>query len=97
VLCEYVSNDRRLRQKCLRTERYKYVFSGVERPVEFYDLDADPLEQVNVAGDARYREHVQRHAELLLDRLSRSEQTPWNSGGSAKATFPLDHFGRPIS
>lgn len=96
VLCEYVSNDRQLRQKCLRTSRYKFVFSGAARPVEFYDLEKDPLEQVNVAADPTYRDEVERHARLLLDRLLQTEQTPWNAGGAAAAApAALDHFGRP--
>jgi len=95
VLCEYVNNDSTLRQKCLRTERYKYVFNGADRPVELYDLAEDPQELVNVAGEARYRDQVERHAKLLLDRLSTSEQTLWNSGGFARAKLELDGFGRP--
>jgi arylsulfatase A-like enzyme len=96
VLCEYVSNDRAQRSKCLRTARYKYVFQGAGRPAELYDLEADPQERVNVAGDPAYRAEAQRHAELLLDRLMRSEQTPWNSGQSRTAAPALDGFGLPV-
>ena len=95
ILCEYVSNDRRHRSKCLRTERYKYVYSGRDNPVEFYDLERDPQELVNVAGDPAYRDEVQQHAELLLDRLLTTEQTAWNHGGMIPPD--RDGFDRPVA
>lgn len=95
ILCEYVSNDRRHRSKCLRTERYKYVYAGRDNPVEFYDLERDPQELVNVAGDPAYRDEVQRHAELLLDRLLTTEQTVWNHGGMTPPD--RDGFDRPVA
>ena len=97
VLCEYVSNDRQLRRKCLRTDRYKYVFSGIDQPVEFYDLQEDPQELVNVAADPAYREEVQRHAALLLDRLMQTEQTAWNGDPDARTPATVDSFGAPIA
>src|SRR5262249_49943134 len=93
ILCEYESNDRTLRQKCLRTRRYKYVFSGADRPAELYDLEEDPQELVALAGEPSHRHGAERHAPLLLDRLMHTEQTPWQSGGAA--TSQVDHFGRP--
>jgi arylsulfatase A-like enzyme len=98
VLCEYVTNNRSRRSKCLRTERYKYVFNGADdpTPVEFYDLQEDPRELVNVAGDPAYRAEVQRHAELLLDKLGHSEQTAWNWGPYKEARIEVDGFGRPV-
>ena len=95
ILCEYVSNDRRHRSKCLRTERYKYVYAGRDNPVEFYDLERDPQELVNVAGDPAYRDEVQRHAKLLLDRLLTTEQTVWNHGGMIPPD--RDGFDRPVA
>ena len=95
ILCEYVSNDRRHRSKCLRTARYKYVYAGRDNPVEFYDLERDPQELVNVAGDPAYQDEVQRHAELLLDRLLTTEQTVWNHGGALPQ--PRDGFDRPVA
>jgi arylsulfatase A-like enzyme len=98
ILCEYVTDSRRQRSKCLRTERYKYVFNGASAPwpVEFYDLQEDPKELVNVAGDPAYRAEVQRHAELLIDRLMHTEYTPWNGGAYRQATPELDGFGLPM-
>ena len=54
VLCEYVSNDRKLKGKCIRTERYKFVTWG--RSVgELYDLQEDPDEYVNLWDDAEMK------------------------------------------
>jgi len=63
--------------------------------VELYDLQKDPHELVNVAGESAYRDEVQRHAELLLQRLFETERNAWNSGGSLAAQpEERDHFGR---
>jgi len=74
VLCEYTTNDRSRRSKCVRTDRYKYVFHGTDREDEFYDLEDDPEELNNRIDDPARREEVTRHRALLLDRLTHSEQ-----------------------
>jgi arylsulfatase A-like enzyme len=74
VLCEYATNDRSRKSKCVRTERYKYVFHAGDADPEFYDLREDPDELVDRHDDPAYREELSRHRELLLDRLTRSEQ-----------------------
>ncbi len=68
VLCEYTTNDRSRSGKCLRTERYKYCYwsTGEE---EFYDLQEDPLERCNLAGDAAYQDILNDHRRRLIDRL----------------------------
>jgi arylsulfatase len=104
VLCEHVTNDRQVRTKCVRTDRYKLIYGGPQeafengQSIQLYDLERDPLETTNVAGDPSYSDVVQRHLDLLLHRLSWSESTPWNSGGAAKArpAEDVDHWGRPI-
>ncbi|MDQ3699327.1 MAG: sulfatase-like hydrolase/transferase, partial [Chloroflexota bacterium] len=103
ILCEFVPGHRQQRFKCVRTERYKYVFGGPAdaaqngQAVQFYDLQQDPLETENVAADPQYRAEIERHAQLLLQRLTWTEQTPWNSGGAGAAPpAALDHFGRPL-
>jgi arylsulfatase A-like enzyme len=93
VLCEYTANDRQHRSKCLRSDRYKYVFHS-DAPAEFYDLDDDPDELVNVADEPRYALEVRRHAEMLLGRLTDGILSGWNTTGSASAEHDVDHFGR---
>ena len=97
VLCEYTTNDRMQRQKCLRTERYKYIFNDGGRPAELYDLEEDPLERVNVADDPRYVTELRHHAELLIDRLTSANLDAWSTTGVREAIWSTDHFGRPIS
>jgi arylsulfatase A-like enzyme len=74
VLCEYMTNDRTRKAKCVRTGRYKYVFAGADGQHEFYDLQEDPDELCNLYGDPRYASEVALHKDLLLDRLMHSEQ-----------------------
>jgi arylsulfatase len=74
ILCEHESNDRSRRGKCLRTQRYKYIFWDGGHEAEFYDLQEDPDEQVNLAGDRGYAGQVRVHQELLIGRLLRTEQ-----------------------
>lgn len=74
VLCEYESNDRSRRGKCVRSARYKYIFWDGGRPAEFYDLQEDPDERVNLADDAAYASQVRAHQALLIERLCASER-----------------------
>jgi arylsulfatase len=105
IICEHVSNDRKRRTKCVRTDRYKLVYGGTEdahtrgETVQLFDMERDPLEMVTVAGEPAYQDEVRRHLDLLLHRLSWSESTPWNSGGAAQArpSEAVDHFGRRIT
>ena len=47
--------DEKWEGRMLRTPSYKYVvFNGDERGEMLFDLEADPLETSNVAGEARY-------------------------------------------
>jgi arylsulfatase len=99
ILCEYTSNERDFHSKCLRTVRYKYVITSsahVPSRVELYDLEQDPQETTNVAGDPSYRDELARHAELLR-RLTLTERNPWNSGGATATPAAVDQFGLPIT
>ena len=49
----------------IRTARYKYNFNEGDRP-ELYDLDADPGEYRNLAGDAAHRKTVRDLHERLV-------------------------------
>ena len=74
VLCEQMDRNGPQRGKCVRTDRYKYIFFGKDAESEFYDLQEDPYEEVNLYSDPAHREEVGRHKDLLLDRLMNSEQ-----------------------
>jgi arylsulfatase A-like enzyme len=100
ALCEYTTNENTYHSKWLRTERFKYVItSSADAPtfISLYDLEQDPHETTNVAGDPAYRKDVTCHAELLLRRLTLTERNAWNSGGSRKTPVELDQFGLPVS
>ncbi|MDE0126822.1 MAG: sulfatase-like hydrolase/transferase [Bryobacterales bacterium] len=59
--------------RMVRTERYKYVaFNGGERPEQFFDLDLDPGEVSNLAGDPGARARLERHRGLLREWTDRT-------------------------
>jgi len=73
VLCEYTNNNQTMSGKCLRTERYKYALWTCEDGGEFYDLREDPEERRNLWREPAYREERNRHAEMLIRKLTESE------------------------
>ncbi|RCS60072.1 sulfatase family protein [Microbacterium sp. JB110] len=97
ILCEFTTNARDARSRCLRTDRYKYVFHDGERPAEFYDLHDDPAETENLAGDPAYADLVQEHATLLLERLSGTVLSAWNTTPAARHPESIDDYGRPLA
>jgi arylsulfatase A-like enzyme len=76
ILCEYVSNDRRLKGKCVRTERYKFVSWGLGVG-ELYDLQEDPFELRNLYDDPEYIHLRDEMKDILLERLAESETPPY--------------------
>jgi arylsulfatase A-like enzyme len=54
--------------RMVRTERFKYVVYswGLHRE-QFYDLQSDPGEMVNLAGVGRFAKELDRHRQLLRD------------------------------
>lgn len=74
VFCEYLLNDQSKKSKCVRTDRYKYIFTGQNSPSEFYDLQEDPDELHNLYGDPAYSKEIDQHKDLMLDTLMHSEQ-----------------------
>ena len=74
IFCEQMDRNGPRRAKCVRTDRYKYIFAGKDAESEFYDMQEDPFEEINRYGDPAYREEIDRHKNLMLDRLMNSEQ-----------------------
>ena len=59
----------------VRGERYKYVHF-TKLPPLFFDLEKDPGEFVNLAGDPAYAPMVLEYAQKLLSwRMNHDEQT----------------------
>jgi arylsulfatase A-like enzyme len=50
--------------RMVRTDRFKYMLSG-DNDEGFFDLQADPYELRNLAGDAQYGRQLQSHRERL--------------------------------
>jgi len=76
ILSEFTDGKRQTRGTCVRTQRHKYCFWGLGQEEQFFDLQQDPLERSNAIGDAAYREEVDRHRLLMLDRLTRTSVRP---------------------
>jgi len=76
ILCEFTDGKRQTRGTCVRTQRYKYCFWGLGQEEQFFDLQEDPQEISNAIGDAAYRQEVDRHRLLMLDRLTRTSMKP---------------------
>lgn len=73
VFCEFISADRKRKGSCVRTDRYKYIHWENEELCEFYDLQQDPDEQINLYGKSEYLNNIDRHKSLLLDHYLRSQ------------------------
>ncbi|MDZ7638108.1 MAG: sulfatase-like hydrolase/transferase [Bryobacterales bacterium] len=73
--------------RMLRSARYKYiVFSGGERPEQFFDLEADPGEVRNLARDPAAKEILGTHRAMLGGWLAETAdpfRIPAVSGRSA--------------
>ena len=55
ILCEHLVKKGQP-SACIRTERFKYIFSGLAKPPEFYDLQEDP----GRAGQSVWRPALRR-------------------------------------
>ena len=76
ILSEYVNNDRVLKGKCIRTERYKLATWG-NSGGELYDLQEDPQEQHNLYSDPGYASLREEMKDILLEKLTESEMPPY--------------------
>ena len=54
--------------RMVRTDRYKYcLYAHGNRRESLYDMQEDPLETVNLAGDPKYRQVIIEHRNLLRE------------------------------
>ena len=61
------------RGRMLRTAKYKYiVFSEGHNPEMLFDLETDPGETNNLAGDVAMQEVLRRHRQLLADWIEKT-------------------------
>ncbi len=59
--------------RMVRTDRYKYcLYAHGNRREALYDMQEDPLETVNLAGEFEHRQVVQDHRRLLRDFAERN-------------------------
>ena len=57
-------------QRGIRTEKYKYIWNLTDID-EFYDLEKDPGEKVNLAGDPAYADIIRQLGETMYRELQR--------------------------
>ena len=69
AVCEYETNNRLRSGVCVRTDRYAYSYWAPDGAEQFYDLESDPHERTNLAGDPGSRDELDRHRRLLIDRM----------------------------
>ncbi len=62
-----------LATRMIRDRRYKLIYYPVGNVFQLFDLDQDPLEQSNLAGQASLREVQDRLVGLLVDHLYGSD------------------------
>ncbi|MES2219826.1 MAG: sulfatase-like hydrolase/transferase [Acidobacteriota bacterium] len=61
-----------VRGRMVRSDRYKYcVYDQGHRRESFVDLQADPGEMVNLAGDPHHHEALQQHRQMLAEWCAR--------------------------
>jgi arylsulfatase A-like enzyme len=71
----------------VRTKRYKYmVFPGADPSEMLFDLQSDPGEMKNLAGEAAMAGELQRHRQLLAAWKATTEEGkyPVPSSGSKR-------------
>lgn len=74
ILCEHMMNDQSRLGKCLRSERYKYIYWGPNQGATLWDLQQDPYEWRNLAGDLDYRGVRIEMQDRLIEHLLLSER-----------------------
>jgi len=70
---DYVEVPRRLHEAGELNEVQDFMWSEERVPEEFYDLENDPHETVNLADDPAFTEQLERHRALLEDWIERTD------------------------
>ena len=74
IFASFVSPERhRLNIRCIRTDRYKFVHHLTTDEVELYDLEKDPYELANLAGQPQFETLQNQLAGELLAWRKKSE------------------------
>ncbi len=66
--------------RMLRAEQYKLIYHPVGNQFHLFDLETDPRECVDLAGQASHAEVQQRLTRLLIDELY-GEDLKWLKDG----------------
>jgi len=81
--------------RMVRTERFKYcVYSHGERRESLVDLDADPGEMKNLAGDPEYRKTLLEHR-ALLEKFAKEHNDPLAAALVADDVKPIPFASNP--
>ncbi|WP_262425601.1 arylsulfatase [Brachybacterium sp. Z12] len=72
----------------IRSQRFKYVWFSGDGHEQLFDLEADPREEQDLAGDPGFGEELVRHRELLIAELAVREEG-FVDGGALVAGRPL--------
>lgn len=68
------NGDFGVRGRMLRTDRYKYiVYNKGKHREQLFDMENDPGEMVNLAGEEQYQEELDRHRKLLRDWIDQTD------------------------
>jgi len=62
--------------KIVRTPQYKLVSYANEPKLQLFDMQQDPWEMTNLAGEARFASTIQEHQRLLQEWNARMEPAP---------------------
>jgi len=81
---EFVAAESNVTGRMIRTARYKYITYKDDPVEQLFDMQADPWETKNLAGDSKYGPAVKDHRKLLSEWSSKLKPVPeppegWNS------------------